>query len=164
MQGICFAGILKIVHLKSLEMIHRAQSKNTSISRSLMAGLACGIVASIINVAYGYFYRKATAFTGATLFEPLVMFVAFPLLFVIAGLVYFEMVDSIKKGGLLFTLLFLLLMGAATVINLTGARSGEEGLLLGIILITGILMAVLLPFLATHAKIFMDKEEFSEST
>jgi hypothetical protein len=163
-QGICFADFLKDCSFKSFKMIHWAQSKNTSISRSLMAGLACGIVAAIINVAYSYFYRKATAFSGATLFEPLVMFVAFPLLFVTAGLVYFEMVDSIKKGGLLFTLLFLLLMGAATIINLTGTQGGKEGLLLGIILITGVLMAFVLPFLATHAKIFMDKEEFSEST
>lgn len=144
-------------------MIHWAKSKNTSISRSLMAGLACGIVASVLNVAYGYFYRKATAFTGATLLEPLVMFVAFPLLFIIAGLIYFQMVDSIKKGGLLFTFLFLLIMGIATVLNLSSTESGREGLLLGIILITGVLISILLPFLATHAKIFMDKEEFSES-
>jgi len=128
-----------------------------------MAGLACGIVAAVLNVAYGYFYRKATAFTGATLLEPLIMFVAFPLLFVIAGLIFFEMTDSIKKGGLMFTLLFLLIMGAAMVINLNSAEGGKEGLLLGIIIITGFLISFLLPFLATHAKIFTDKEEFTES-
>ena len=43
-------------------------------------------------------------------------------------------------------------------------NEGIEGLLLGIILITGLLISFMLPFLATHAKIFMDKEEFSEST
>lgn len=128
-----------------------------------MAGLACGIVAAVLNVAYGYFYRRATGFTGAALFEPLVMFIAFPLLFIIAGFIFFEMADSIKRGGLIFVILFLTLMIIGAILNLNRGASGKEGLLLGIVLITGILISLLLPFLATHPKIFMDNEELSES-
>jgi drug/metabolite transporter (DMT)-like permease len=144
-------------------MIHLAHSKNTSISRSLMAGLACGIVAAVLNVAYSYFYRKATGFTGAALFEPLIIFIAFPLLFLIAGFIFFEMADTIKKGRPIFTILFLTLMCIGTILNLNNGVVGKEGLIMGIVLITGILIALLLPFLATHPKIFMDKEGLSES-
>jgi hypothetical protein len=38
-----------------------------------------------------------------------------------------------------------------------------HGLLLGIEIVTGLIVALLLPFLATHPRIFMENEEFSES-
>lgn len=145
-------------------MMHWAHSKNTSISRSLLAGLACGIIAAILNVGYMYFYRKATGFTGVGLFEPLFFFIAFPLLFIIAGFIFFEMIEYIKRGRMVFTFLFLLLTLMATISDLNSFGKAKEEFLLGIILITGILISLLLPFLATHAKIFMDEEELSEST
>ena len=77
-------------------MMHLARSKNTSFSRSLMAGLACGIFAALWNIVYAYFYRKATDFTGAAVFEPLLIFVAFPLLFMITGFIFFE-ANPIKR-------------------------------------------------------------------
>jgi hypothetical protein len=145
-------------------MMHYAPSKNTSLSRALLAGLACGILAAILNLLYSYFYRKATTFTDAGLFEPLLVFVGFPLLFIVIAVIFYEMVEYIKKGGLIFTCVFLLIMAAAIILSLSQYEKGMEGFLLGIILITGLLIALLLPYLATHAKIFMDKEEFIEST
>ncbi len=144
--------------------MHLASEKNTSLSRCLLAGLVCGLITAFLNVTYTYFYRRATDFIGYKVIEPLLIFIAFPLLFMIAGLIFFEMVANIKKGRLLFTLLFLLLMLIAIIFDLSQSGKGIEELLLGIILITGFLISFMLPFLATHAKIFMDKEEFSEST
>ena len=143
--------------------MHLAKLKKTSFSRSLMAGFACGIVAALLNVLYSYFYRNATDFDGSLLFTPLLIFVGFPILFVITGVILYEMIDHIKNGRLWFTILFLLLMGLAVVLNMNQRSKGTEGLLLGIILITGLLMSLLLPYLATHAKIFMDEEEFKET-
>jgi len=74
------------------------------------------------------------------------------------------MVENIKKGRLYFTILSLLMMGVALVFGLRQLNKGIGDLLFGIILITGLLVSLLLPFLATHPKIFMDKEELSEST
>src|SRR5687767_7429178 len=141
-------------------MEHLAHSKNTSISRALMAGLACGIAAAILSGIYTYFYRKATDYTGSFYFEPLLLFVGFPVLFLIFALIYFEMTDYMKRGGLLFSVVILALTLVGTIFGLGEIEKGEEGLLLGYLLITGVLLAVLLPFLATHAKIFMDKEEY----
>ena len=144
--------------------MHYAPSRNTSLSRALLAGLACGILAAILNLLYTYFYRKATTFTDTGMFEPLLIFIGFPLLFLVVAVIYYEMVEFIKKGGLIFTVLFVLIMAVGIISSITQYGRGMEGFLLGIILITGIMMAFLLPYLATHAKIFMDKEEFTEST
>ena len=142
--------------------MHLALSKNTSLSRSLLAGLTSGIVAAFLNAGYTYFYRRAVDFAGYKVIEPLLIFIAFPLLFIIAGIIFFEMVENIKKGRLIFTMLFLLSM-VIEIIFAVRLGNGIAGLLLGLILITGILLSFLLPFLATHPKIFMDKEELSES-
>jgi len=144
--------------------MHLAATKNTSFSRSLLAGIVCGILAAILNLAYTTFYRKATDLTSFKVVEPLLIFIAFPLLFVIAGFIFFEMVENIKKGRLYFTILSLVMMGVALVFGLRQLDKGIGDLLFGIILITGLLVSLLLPFLATHPKIFMDKEELSEST
>jgi len=129
-----------------------------------LAGIVCGILAAILNLAYTTFYRKATDFTSFKVVEPLLIFIAFPLLFVIAGFIFFEMVENMRKGRLYFTILSLVMMGVALVFGLRQLDKGIGDLLFGIILITGLLVSLLLPFLATHPKIFMDKEELSEST
>ena len=64
-------------------MEHLAHSKNTSISRALMARLACGIAAAVLSGIYTYFYRKATDYSGSFYFEPLLLFVGFPILFLL---------------------------------------------------------------------------------
>jgi hypothetical protein len=144
-------------------MMHLAGSKNTSLSRSLMAGFASGIVAAILNAAYNYFFRKATGFTGAGLIDPLVIFVSFPILFILTGFIFYEMIEYINRGPLLFTIIFALLILVAIILGLNQFEKGMEGLYLGILIITGILICFLLPFLATHPRIFMDQEELNES-
>jgi drug/metabolite transporter (DMT)-like permease len=143
--------------------MHLAATKNTSFSRSLLAGIVCGILAAILNVAYTVLYRRAADFNAYKVVEPLLIFIAFPLLFVIAGFIFFEMVENIKKGRSYFTILSLVMMAIALIFGLRALEKGIGYLLFGIILITGLLVSLLLPFLATHPKIFMDKEELSES-
>lgn len=142
-------------------MLHLSRSLNTSFSRCLLAGFACGILAAALNVVYALLYGRVTGFAVA-MFDPLLIFVGFPLFFSIAGLILYEMVEYVKRGKMIFTVLSLLLTVTAIIVALT-YRKEMEGLLLGVILITGLLLSFLLPFLATHARIFMDNEEFTES-
>jgi hypothetical protein len=144
-------------------MLHLARSLNTSTSRCLMAGLACGILAALLNAGYTYLYGKFADISGGMLLSPLVFFIGVPILFVLAGFILFEMVEYVKKGRLIFSILFLLLTAFATIMALSRYDEGMEGLVAGHILINGLLISLLLPFLATHAKIFMDKDEYSES-
>ena len=144
--------------------MHLASARNTSFSRSLLAGMICGILAAILNVVFTAFYRKANDFTAYKVVDPLLIFIAFPLLFVIAGFVFFEMVENIKKGRLYFTTVSLVMMAIALFFGLRQLEKKIGDLLFGIILISGLLVSLLFPFLATHPKIFMDNEELSEST
>ncbi|HEV8283764.1 MAG TPA: hypothetical protein VGQ09_05620 [Chitinophagaceae bacterium] len=143
--------------------MHLAITKNTSLSRSLLAGFTCGLIAAFLNAGYTFFYRKATEFTEYKVIEPMLIFIAFPLFFVTAGIIFFEMIENMKKGRLFFIILSLSLTVVAVILDLSQLASEPAYLLLGIILITGLLGSFLLPFLATHPKIFMDKEELSES-
>lgn len=142
--------------------MHLAVQKNTSLSRSLLAGLVCGIIAAFLNAGYTFFYRRATELSGYKIIEPMLIFIAFPIIFVAAGIIFFEMVENLKRGRLFFIIAFLASMVIAIIFDLQLERGIRE-LLLGIIIITGLLLSFLLPFLATHPKIFMDEEELSES-
>lgn len=76
------------------------------------------------------------------------------------------MVEVWKRGELYFVILALVLTAGAVVFILvynSGLIEGGNGLLLGIEVITGLIVSFLLPFLATHPKIFMEKEELTES-
>lgn len=146
--------------------IQDKKAKNTSFSRSIIAGLICGIIAAVLNAVYNYYYRSGTGFESEKLINPFAIFTAFPLVVVIAGIIFFEMVEFLKRGRLLFTLLFIVLTLAAILLCLSGTGSevsGISGLLMGMAVITGLIISFLLPFLATHPKIFMEDEELSES-
>jgi hypothetical protein len=142
-------------------------AKQSSFSRALIAGLICGIIAALLVFVYILEYRRMTGFTGLGIIEPFTVSIACPLLLTFAGFVFLGMVEVFKKGELYFTILALLLTGGAIVFDLLfkdgPVMSGSKGLLLGIEAITGLIISFLLPFLATHPKIFMEKEELLES-
>jgi drug/metabolite transporter (DMT)-like permease len=139
-------------------------ARNTSFSRALIAGLICGLIAAVLNAAYNFYYRKATGYQSNKVVEPMLIFMAVPLILVVTSFIFFEMVEFLKKGRLIFTILTLLLVIAVVIFVFAENMSGINGLLFGMTIITGLIIALLLPFLATHPKIFMDNEEFSESS
>ena len=143
--------------------MHLAAKHHTSISRSLLAGFACGIIAAFLDVVYNVIYMDASGKSGSVLFAPVLIFIGIPLFFIVGGVIFYEMVEYIKSGRLFFTLLFLLLMIIAVVTELNDGGKAMKGLVLGLVLITGLLTALLIPFFATHEKIFMDKEDLIES-
>ena len=143
-------------------MQHFAAQKNTSLSRSLLAGLVSGLVGAFLAAGYTFFYRKATDVSGYKIVEPMLIFLVIPIIVISTGLIFFEMADNMKKGRMFFTIISLFVTLAAIVLVLK-LDKGIRELLLGIVLITGLLISFLLPFLATHPKLFMDEEELSES-
>jgi hypothetical protein len=148
-------------------LIKDRHAKESSFSRALLAGLICGIITAALVAFYTFEYRKITDFKGLGYLEPLIIFLAFPLLLVIAGFIFLGMVEQFKNGELLFVVLALLVTAGVIVFVLVTKEgpvmSGSKGLLLGITAIAGLIIAFLLPFLGTHPKIFMEKEELLES-
>ena len=148
-------------------LIKDRHAKESSFSRALLAGVICGILSAVLVSIYTYEFRKITDFKGLGFLEPNIIFVAFPLLMVIAGFIFLGMVEVFKNGEFLFILVALLLMIGGIVFVLVSREgavmAGATGLLLGVIGIAGLIMSFLLPFLGTHPKIFMEKEELLES-
>jgi len=148
-------------------LIKDRHAKESSFSRALLAGLICGILGAALIAFYTFEYRKITEFKGLGFLEPMVIFIAVPLLMVIAGLLFLGMVELFKNGELLYILLAVVLtIGGfviVLVVNEGPMLSGRKGLWLGIITIGGLISAFLLPFLGTHPKIFMEEEELLES-
>jgi len=142
--------------------MHLAAQKNTSLSRSLLAGLVSGLIGAFLAAGYTFFYRKATDISGYKIVEPMLIFLVIPIIVISTGLIFFELADNMKKGRMFFTIISLFVTLAAIFLVLK-LDKGIRELLLGIVLITGLLISFLLPFLATHPKLFMDEEELSES-
>jgi hypothetical protein len=142
-------------------------AKESSFSRALLAGLMSGLIAAVLIVIYSVEYRKMTNFKGLGFIEPLIIFVAVPLLLVVAGFIFLGMVELFKQGELYFIVLALLFTAGAIVFELVVKEgpvlSGSKGLVLGVVAIGGLIISFLLPFLGTHPKIFMEKEELLES-
>jgi hypothetical protein len=148
-------------------LIKDRHAKESSFSRALLAGLICGIIGAALIAFYTFEYRKITEFKGLGFLEPMVIFIAVPLLMVLAGFLFLGMVEQFKNGEFLYILLALVLtIGGLVVVLIVKAGpvlSGSKGLLLGIITIGGLISTFLLPFLGTHPKIFMEEEELLES-
>jgi len=142
-------------------------AKESSFSRALLAGLICGIIGAALIAFYTFEYRKMTEFKGLGFLEPMIIFIAVPLLMVLAGFLFLGMVEQFKNGEFLYILLALALtIGGIVVVVIVKEGpmlSGSKGLLLGIITIGGLISSFLLPFLGTHPKIFMEEEELLES-
>jgi hypothetical protein len=148
-------------------LIKDRHAKESSFSRALLAGLICGIVGAALIAFYTFEYRKITEFKGLGFLEPMVIFIAVPLLMVLAGFLFLGMIEVFKNGELLYILLALVLtiggFVVVMVVNEGPMLSGSKGLWLGIITIGGLISTFLLPFLGTHPKIFMEEEELLES-
>jgi hypothetical protein len=154
--------IATISNPKLIIMLHLARSRNTSLSRCLMAGLACGLLAGFLGAVYTYAYGQAASFTGGMWFSPLTFFVGIPILFVIAGYLLFEMVEFVSAGRGIFMVLIILLTALGVILSLR-YKGDMAGLMVGLMVINGLLMSLLLPYFATHARIFMDREEYEDT-
>ncbi len=139
-------------------------TKQTPLSRSLMAGLANGIMATIVNLVFNYVYR------GITKLSLLVSIInvesiIFATLFVsiIAGLIYHFIVFYLKKSAVIYTVAIIVFTVIAILAGFTYHRSVDlhvsrqfEGLYSGIVIITGLSSAFMIPWLAKHKNAFFN--------
>ncbi len=138
-------------------------------SRSVLSGLMAGVLAAIANFFFVVIYRLGTGVNAYEyIISPVFIGFGFPILLTLAGLIYFVMNRYLPKGVMWYSILFVLLTLLAVLIVFlsqgTGSIfSGSKGLLFGMIIITGLMISFLIPYLARHPKIFMTKEGVRES-
>jgi len=133
----------------------------TELSKSVMAGAFAGIGATLVNLAFDYFYRQSSQFSPSTIINVSSIIFATMLIFVIAGFIYFWL----SRWGNMGTIIYIALFSALTIYcffsGLHINRSADPTeiaqfrvLYLGIEIPTGALAAFLIPYLAKHSDIY----------
>jgi len=135
------------------------------LSRCLLAGLFTGLIIALIVVIFNVVYRNATDLIAYAIVMPVSIFLAFPLINLIAGGIYFLFIGHLRKGRLLYTAITLLVTAIiAFVTELTGPQTNPDaikfrGLLFGLELIEGLMAAFLIPFFAGHPKLYLTDKD-----
>jgi uncharacterized membrane protein len=92
---------------------------------------------------------------------PLTIFLGFPILLALGGAVYYLVKKHLPNGTVWFFLFCIALMAALVLVTILDTKqdggsllSGLRGLCLGLEVITCLLAAFFIPFLATHPNIY----------
>jgi hypothetical protein len=134
-------------------------------SRCLLAGLLTGIVTALVVVVFNVVYRNVQDLIAYDIVMPVSIFLAFPLINLIAGGAFFLFVTHLRNGIAIYkttVLSVMIVLALFTVFTGKTENSTEEkfrGLLLGLELIEGLLAAFLIPFFANHPKLFLTDKD-----
>jgi hypothetical protein len=131
----------------------------TPFSKAFLTGLFAGIVSTFVCLTYNLAYRAETGFMPTAIINVASIIFGVNILFIVIGLIYYVLTTLSRKGELLFIILFSLL-----TVFLSWKAEGVNrfadhemtlqfrGLLLGVVLITGIGASFWIPFLFHNKK------------
>jgi hypothetical protein len=136
------------------------EQRSSLFNKALLTGVFVGFATTIICLIYNIVYRDYSGFTPSEIINVSSLIFAINILFTIIGVLYYFFLSFSRQGNLLFISLFAIL----TVVLLwktAGIQRSSvheiavqfRGLLGGIVLISGIAAAFVLPFLF-HSKSF----------
>ena len=133
----------------------------TRLSKTLLTGVFAGIIATLVNLVYDYFYRDFVKFYPSEFINVSSIIFATMLLFLIAGIIYFLLSKFIKYGDIVYIVLFCALTVICFIASMHVNRSSNpsiseefRGLLLGTVAVTGLLAAFLIPYLTKHDTLY----------
>ncbi|HRP31420.1 MAG TPA: hypothetical protein PKV73_05995 [Agriterribacter sp.] len=132
----------------------------TPFTKSFLTGLFVGIVITLVCLTFNLVYRTETGFMPTAIINVASIIFGVITLFIVIGIIYYALTKAFRKGELLFIVLFSLLTiilawqaeGVTRSVNQVMTMQ-FRGLLLGVILISGIGAAFLVPYLF-HSKGF----------
>lgn len=136
----------------------------TSLSKSILAGLATGIIATVANLVYNFIFRGITKLSLlVSVINVTTVIFASILLCIVASFVYHFIVFYLKKNATIYQVLFIAITIIAIVLGLNFHRSSNQNisnqfdvLYLGMVVITGLSMTLFIPWLAKHKNVFFD--------
>ncbi len=117
----------------------------TEISRSIMAGLFAGLGCVFTILMYNFIYRDITGFSESGVVN--ISSIAFSILifFIIAGLIFDAFHHFFKKGTIIYIILASVASVVTVLITMHIQGKGFEGMILGIVIISGIFASFILP-------------------
>jgi hypothetical protein len=128
--------------------------QTTPFSRALLTAVFVGFVTTVICLIFNIVYRNSTGFTPAEIINVTSIIFGINLVFALIGMLYSVFLKFARKGEFFFIALFVLIT-AFCIWKAEGVFRSDNyqvtlqfrGLLTGIILISGIGAAILIPFL-----------------
>ena len=134
-----------------------------ALSRSILAALFSGLIATCIGLLYDVAYRGITQYNPSFIINvPSIIFGTL-VTSLVAGVLFYLCITYIKGGIQVFRLLFLILCAALAVVAFRShyggnlpAFKGFSGLLFGVDMIIGICIILGIPYFFRHNKMFMD--------
>jgi hypothetical protein len=137
-------------------------SYSTPFSKATLTGVFAGIVTTLLCLTYNILFRENTGFSLSELINVSSLIFLVNLIFLFLGIAYYFFAAYIRKGGFVYTLVFIGLTVYTSLQSMRVHRSDDlllntqfHHLLLGLVLIIGIAGSAGIPFLF-HNKQFSD--------
>jgi len=125
--------------------------------KSLMAGLFAGIVITIVNLIYNSIYRGVTKFNPSQIVNVTSIIFVSLIVSVLAGILYYLIVWYAHKTRFLYIVLLFILTVIFTYVAFNVTRSSNaivssqfHILFAGVVIITGLVNALLIPYMARN--------------
>ncbi|MEO5967348.1 MAG: hypothetical protein ABIP68_03360 [Ferruginibacter sp.] len=117
----------------------------TEISRSIMAGLFAGLGCVLTILIYNFIYRDITGFSESGVVNISSIAFAILIFFLIAGLIFDAFHHYIKNGTTVYIVLAVIASVGTGLLALHINGKGFEGMILGIVIISGVFASLILP-------------------
>jgi hypothetical protein len=131
--------------------------EHTEFSKSLLAGVFAGITAIVLSLLFNAFFRGTIGFHLSALINVSTIIFALLIVVTLAGVGFYFFQHYLKNGGIVYQILsvvftVLLLLGTSYVQRSPDPALAIEfrELLYGIIVITGLCVVFVIPFLFKH--------------
>ena len=131
--------------------------KQTNLSKAIFGGLFAGLIACAAAEIFNIIFRLSTGFSSATFINVETLIFAPVIFCVIAGILYFILTKFVKKGRLIYIVLFVLITVAGVVMGFmrhytSSGPAFQKALVLhtGIVLIIGCTAAFVQPYVTKH--------------
>ena len=143
-----------------MDNVHDLRPTNSvSLSQALLTGLFAGMIATVICIVFNIVYRDESRFALSEIINVSSLIFGVNLVFLLIGAVYYMCLKTFQKGDLIFIVVFLLLTvflawRAMYVHRADDAVQNREfhNLLLGVIVISGLLASLGIPWLYHNKK------------
>src|SRR5215216_7914010 len=134
--------------------------QQTDLSRSILAGLFAGIVATVGNLIFIFIYRRITAIYTFNLIEGFTIIFGSVILLLVCGIFFYFFVHYLKRGVNIYRIIVFLVTAAIVYVALQyhsvpgySITSEFRVLFIGTQVIIGGLAAFLIPYLFRHDSI-----------
>jgi len=159
-----FCGYLNYISYNQNSFFMNYEYSETPLSRSVLAGLATGITATVLNLIYNFIFRGITKLSlEMSVINVSTIIFATVILCLIGGLVYYFIVVNLRKNSNIFIGLFIVLTVIGVVLGLNYHISNDQqisaqfdGLYIGMVIITGVCTAFFIPWLTRHKNVFFN--------